>query len=194
METTLHSLPPRKPLVLRSLHGLGRLILWTDRQLQRPRLRKLAIGTMILITLLVGSLALAYPWYELVPNRSDSLPGKLFLLDKTRAPHCGDTTAFDMPETARFYRGHRLIKILQGCPGDRVVVRGHDVLLNGQPVGSWQEYSTQGHHKLFPIEGGVIPAGKVYLYATHPKSYDSRYRSFGLRDRSELLGTATRIF
>jgi len=183
--------------VSRALRALGQFVNAADTVLKRRTVRPLVIAFIVLSVvsaLLSAALWAVRPWYEPLINRSESLPGLVYWLDKTRPPECGDTTAFDMPVSSRFYKGFRLIKILKGCPGDRVELRGHEVFLNGRSVGVVQPFSQQGHHRLWPIEPGVIPPGKVYLYATHTRSYDSRYRSFGLRDRSELLGTATRIF
>ncbi len=127
-------------------------------------------------------------------NKSDSLPGSLFLLDKTSVPGCSDFTAFDMPVEARFFRGSRLIKRIRGCAGDRITAQDRMIFINGQEVGVAQEHASNGKYDLYPIAAGVIPQGKIYLKSTHARSYDSRYASFGLRDIEELLGTAYELF
>ncbi len=171
-----------------------RIMLLVDGWAGRPGVRPFVMGFIVCGLLLTAGLYAASPWYELLVNRSDSLPHTLFLLDKTRAPSCGDYTAFDMPRSSRFYRGSRMIKHISGCAGDTVSAVGQQVLINGLPVGVAMTRSSDGRYLLEQIEVGVIPRGKVYLSATHPQSYDSRYASFGLRDASELLGATRPLF
>ncbi len=187
----------RHPL-WRMLHALGalytRAMLAIDAWACLPAARPFVIGFIVCGLLLSAGIYAASPWYVLLVNRSDSLPQTLFLLDKTRAPGCGDYTAFNMPRTSRFYRGSRMIKHIQGCAGDTVSAVGQQVLINGLPVGVAMPRSSNGQYALQRIEPMVIPHGKVYLAASHPQSYDSRYASFGLRDSTELLGTARPLF
>jgi conjugal transfer pilin signal peptidase TrbI len=182
----------------RMLRALGvfytRSMLSIDAWAAQPMVRPFIIAFVGLGLLLTACAYAASPWYELLVNRSNSLPQTLFLLDKTRAPSCGDYTAFDMPRSSRFYRGARMIKHIRGCAGDTVSAVGQQVLINGLPVGVAMTRSSNGRYALLQIEPIVIPHGKVYLAATHPQSYDSRYASFGLRDETELLGTARPLF
>jgi conjugal transfer pilin signal peptidase TrbI len=182
----------------RMLRALGvlytRSMLCIDAWAAQPIVRPFIIAFVGLSLLLTAGVYAASPWYELLVNRSNSLPQTLFLLDKTRAPSCGDYTALDMPRTSRFYRGARMIKHISGCAGDRIHVKDRAVFINDLPVGVAMTRSSNGRYLLEQIEVGVIPRGKVYLSATHPQSYDSRYASFGLRDASELLGAARPLF
>ena len=199
MQTIVHT-PYRRQPIRRTLKAIWRSFHWIDDKLHQPRIKPLAVSLFILITLSTGALYAASPWYELVVNQSNSMPGIVYFLDKTKAPNCGDTTVFTMPDNARFYAGLRLIKMIKGCTGDVVTVQNHEVFINGQSVGVYMNMTRDDRptivkpYPLYPIEPVVIPQGKVYLYAPHPRSYDSRYLSYGLRDRSELIGTATRIF
>jgi len=168
--------------------------MWIDRKLGQPQIKPFALGFFISGAIMTGTLYAAAPWYEFIVNKSDSLPGVLFILDKTTQPVCGDTTVFDMPDDNRFYKGARMIKIIKGCQGDVISVTRQEVFINDQSVGFFKGRSTQGNHKLYPLTVNEVPTDKVYLYAPHSQSYDSRYRSFGLRDTTELLGAATRIF
>jgi type IV secretory pathway protease TraF len=192
--------PYRRQPIRRTLRAFWRSLHWIDDKLHQPRIKPVAVSLFILIVLSTGGLYAASPWYELVVNQSNSLPGIVFFLDKTKVPECGDTTVFKMPAKARFYAGYRLIKIIRGCTGDVVTVEGHEVFINGRSVGTYLNMTSSNKptivkpYPLYPIEPKIIPDNKVYLYAPNPRSYDSRYRSYGLRDRSELLGRATRIF
>ena len=190
--TTARRQPPRP--IRRTLRAAVRGMLWLEPHLRKPLL-KITIVTLLLITVpTAATLFFMKPWFEVVVNRSDSLSGWVYFLDKRRPPRCGDTTAFDMPVDERFYRGWRLIKIISGCPGDTVTVVNRAVFVNGQPIGEAMPTSSNGEHELFVIAPGTIPPGHVYLSSTHPNSFDARYRSFGLRTNEELLGTAYRIF
>ena len=182
----------------RTVRSLGSLytsaMLAIDAWANLPAIRPFALGFIVGGFLLSAGIYAASPWYVLLVNRSNSLPQTLFLLDKTRAPGCGDYTAFDMPSDARFYRGSRMIKHIRGCAGDIVHVEGQRVLINNQSAGLAMRRSSNGQYRLQRIDPIVIPHGKVYLAASHAQSYDSRYASFGLRNTSELLGTARPLF
>ena len=183
----------RKP-IHRTFKALSGFLMWIDKKLGQPQIKPFALGFFISGAIITGTLYATSPWYEFIVNKSDSLPGVLFILDKTTLPVCGDTTVFDMPDDNRLYKGARMIKIIKGCQGDVISVAQQEVFINNQSVGIYKDHDTQGNHKLHPITISEIPEHKVYLYAPHSQSYDSRYLSFGLRDTTELLGTATRIF
>lgn len=194
MKTDTHNLKLIPQPVLYPLGLISHLLMWIDRCLRKPAIKPFAIG--FIVTSVVGTLA-AYslsPWYELVVNQSNSLPGTLYVLDKTRAPVCGDITVLDMPTDGRFYRGSRMIKKVRGCAGDMVSRKGRKLFINGLRVGYAMQTSTDGKYALYAASATTIPPNKVYLSASHPQSYDSRYASYGLRDITELLGTAYPIF
>ncbi len=183
----------RQPLK-RTLRSASKGLLWIDRFASRPGIKPFALSFIAAAVVITGSAHAASPWYELIVNKSDSLPGVLFLLDKTKAPNCGDITVVDMPVDGRFYRGSRVIKIVKGCRGDVITHYDREIFINHRSVGVAMNKSSDGKHDLFPIPESTIPDNKVYLAATHHQSYDSRYASFGLRDRKALLGTAVRLF
>jgi conjugal transfer pilin signal peptidase TrbI len=187
-------IPYQRQPIKRTLRAFSRGLLWVDRIASKHRIKPFAISFIGAALVLSGGAYAASPWAELIVNKSDSLPGVLFLLDKTTPPSCGDTTVIDMPVAGRFYRGSRLIKVIKGCGGDVITHSGRETFINRHSVGLAMEKSTDGKYDLTAIADSVIPDNKVYLAATHHQSYDSRYASFGLRDRRELLGTAIRLF
>ena len=191
----LQSVYNRLPGTLsKPLSRLSRLACRMDNLINRPFVKPLTlafVATSLLLTLIAY---ITTPWFELVVNRSDSLPGTLYFLDKTTAPTCGDATVFDMPVDSRFYRGSRMIKLTLGCPGDTISLVGQTIYLNNIEVAEAMERTTNQQYELYAIDAGVIPDKHFYLAASHPRSYDSRYRSFGLRHADKLLGTAHRIF
>ena len=183
----------RQPLK-RTLRATSKGLLWIDRLASRPGIKPFVLSFIAAAVILTGSAHVASPWYELIVNKSESLPGVIFLLDKTKAPDCGDITVVDMPVDGRFYRGSRVIKMIKGCHGDVITHYDREIFINHRSVGVAMNKSSDGKHDLFPIPESAIPDNKVYLAATHHQSYDSRYASFGLRDRQALLGTAVRLF
>jgi len=184
----------RPRLLHHSLALLSGVLLWIDRVSRRPHIKPFVLAFIITGLLLASVVYAVSPWYELIVNRSDSLPGNIYLLDKTMPPQCGDTTVFDMPVNSRFYRGWRLIKNIRGCAGDVISKNGQEIFINNHSVGVSVVRTSDNRYELSPITVGTIPIGKVYLAASHRNSYDSRYASFGLRERSELLGTAYLLF
>lgn len=179
---------------LNTYQSISRIACGIDDLISRPVLKLMTLAFIAGSLLLTLAAYAATPWFELIINRSNSLPGTLYFLDKTTAPGCSDTTVFDMPEESRFYRGSRMIKVLQGCPGDTISLTGQTVYLNNIETAEAMDRTTNRQYDLFTIGAGVIPDNHFYLAASHPRSYDSRYRSFGLRRADELLGTAYRIF
>ncbi len=173
---------------------ITRWLIRVNHYFSKPGTRSLTISFIIAsIVFTVAGYAMT-PWYEILINKSNSLPGLVYVLDKTMTPQCGDHTMFEMPRSERFYRGSRLIKIIRGCEGDTVSVTHRQIFINNWSAGLAMETTSDGKYQLPVITEAVIPQGKVYLYASHPRSYDSRYADFGLRDADELLGTAHRVF
>jgi conjugal transfer pilin signal peptidase TrbI len=78
-------------------------------------------------------------------------------------------------------------KIVAGLPGDKVVVRGRNVFINGEAVG-YAKLNTFDGRPLEPIEAVVVPPGMLYVKGTSPDSFDSRYRSSGLVPISTVIG------
>ncbi len=183
----------RQP-IKRTLSACWNSLLRIERLAVRPTIKPFALSFILMTVLLTGGAHAVSPWYELIVNKSESLPGTLFLLDKTKEPQCGDFTVMDMPLDGRFYRGSRVIKMIKGCPGDVITRTGREVFINRRSVGIAMLKTSDARYDLFPVPATTIPDNKVYLAASHLKSYDSRYASFGLRGRQELLGIAVPLF
>lgn len=120
---------------------------------------------------------------NLIKNHTDSMPERYFLQILKAAPQKGDITMVYSP----WYQGN-LIKKIIGGEGDKVHIdsRGN-VYVNQQLVGKPHLHANDGR-VLTPIKECVIPKGYVFLYAPHPKSFDSRYEQVGLVPVSQLQG------
>lgn len=124
---------------------------------------------------------------QLLRNTTHSLPYKFFLYFPKMTPHKGDMTVYQM-------NGKNLIKQIIGVGGDQMIYDKNKNLYVGDfNVGPLQTHDSHGQ-KLFAIEEGRIYDGFVFLYAPHPKSFDSRYESMGLVDENALKGKAIPLF
>ncbi len=143
------------------------------------------------------------------------LPYSLWLVDKTQRPTRGDYACFIGRGIPNFADGIKWVKILSGMPGDviethkytpqernlqqtRVEVNGMTIKMRpqGRVYINDAEYvvferDTKGR-PLPMIEDQTIPAGKYFVHATSPRSFDSRY--WGLIDENNIVGKATPIY
>jgi signal peptidase I len=116
------------------------------------------------------------------------------------APERGDVVVLDAPDT-----GTVLLKRIVGLPGDRLEVKGSQILVNGNAVpledhGAYA-YETLGtnHHTLDLDDGAgpdfgptTIPAGRYLVMGDHRgDSRDGRYVGFVARDG--ILGKVTAV-
>jgi conjugative transfer signal peptidase TraF len=118
---------------------------------------------------------------NLVKNHTDSMPERYFVQLLKIAPKKGDITLVYSP----WYQGN-LIKRIIGIEGDKVHIDNlGNVYVNQQFVGKPQTHAGDGR-SLNPIKETIIPKGFVFLYAPHPKSFDSRYQEVGLVPVNQL--------
>lgn len=106
-------------------------------------------------------------------NRSESLEGHVFFVFPWRIKR-GDLVAFKRDNI-------RIIKKVAGIPGDRVSIGEGRVFVKGEIF-----LLEEGHD---PAISGVIEG--YFVVGTHPRSFDSRYKAFGLIQ--EIQGKAWRI-
>jgi conjugal transfer pilin signal peptidase TrbI len=86
-----------------------------------------------------------------------------------------------------------LFKQIVGLPGDLVTVENQHVFVNGKNYGYIHQISPSGS-VLSAISINEIPEGFVFLHASHPKSFDSRYGEFGLVAVEQLREKLCPIF
>lgn len=94
-------------------------------------------------------------------------------------------------------KGTGFVKVLFGVDGDRIEVRGRDVILHTRrgsfAMGRCKERSRNGD-PLEPIAEQVIPPGQVYMWAPHVDALDSRYAVMGLVRADRLAGRAIALW
>lgn len=132
-------------------------------------------------------------FYSLHFNVSESLPYKLFLVERTPPAYGtlkrGDLVAWYWHGGLIYPKGARFLKIVEGLPGDEVVARGRCFSIRGKDLGCAKTHSRQGL-PLQPNQPGVVPEGHYYLYATHKDSLDSRYAAVGYVPHGLIIGKA----
>lgn len=164
------------------------------KSLRRFRIRLAC--SLIVIGILVAVGYAVSPWIKLGINRNESIEGTFFIILKGARPDVGHMAAFWPPQN-QLYRNTWFVKYLRGQGGDVVRVdtlQDHFlVYINDVYVGPAFRESESGK-ELTPIPPGVIPAGKYFVWAPHPRSFDSRYSDIGYIDESDFIGRAIRLF
>lgn len=130
-------------------------------------------------------------------NLTDSLPDRLYLIQKGVKPSLNDFAAFQYQGGGPYAPGTRFIKIVKGVEGAQVVANEsdsgfRDFYVNGSYVGRAKPRSRYGT-PLSPGPTGTIPANHYYMSAPNPDSLDSRYALVGWVDEKYVIGRAIAI-
>lgn len=136
--------------------------------------------------------------YLLSFNLSDSLSGRVFLIQKGVRPIRNDFVAFQHRGGGPYAPGTRMLKLVSGVAGDEVTARDSgsgsmDYFVDGIQVGQAKPRTKTGD-SLLPGPTGRIPGGHYYVSAPNPDSLDSRYALVGWVDERFVIGRAIRIF
>lgn len=154
----------------------------------RLRLFRVLIGVAVTGFLLSG----LYPFAQLAWKGSDSLPGYVYVLNKTERPHKGDLAGFWAPENPYYPKEMWFSKYIVGQGGDVITHKGREIFINGKSIGVALERGRKGR-PLQMIPDGVIPAGHYFMWTPHPHSYDSRYTDIGLISDEKVRGRSYRL-
>ena len=155
-----------------------------------------------------SKLAPAYLWllvlwvifgrYFLVSiNLSDSLPGRLYVIQKGEMPRLNDFVAFQYQGGGPYASETRFLKLVKGVEGAQVTAVRYDTgfsdyYIDGSFVGRAKPLSQSGN-ALVPGPTGTIPPHHFYMSAPHPDSLDSRYALVGWVDEKSIIGRAIEI-
>lgn len=121
-------------------------------------------------------------------NSSESLPFYIFKTSPVKSVEREMYVSLSHP-----FSHQDLFKQIVGLPGDQITIHNQHVFINGQDYGYVYDSSPSGL-SLSPISEGVIPEDFVFVYATHPQSFDSRYAEFGLVAKEQLKERLWPIF
>ncbi len=144
----------------------------------------------------IASLLAGVLWHQanadriIVINHTDSLPHLAFIIDRRQAPDIGDLVYFAPPEN-RFYGTLPFVKRVVAGPGDTITIRDKSLFVNGEPLCRLLDVARDGS-PLHPGPTGLIPDDHYFLYSTHERSYDSRYKDIGWVPANRIIGTVVK--
>ena len=162
----------------------------------------IATGVVVAITVLVAGAAAGYRL-----NMTPSEPlGVWRIRPLERPPAVGDLVFICPPETEMFSEARARGYLRRGvCPtGDAPLIKmviasegqcieiGADVRIDGLRIPQTTIVPADGKGRpLHGDAGGIVPAGRVFLYSPFVASWDSRY--FGSIPASGILGLAEEV-
>ena len=118
-----------------------------------------------------------------IKSTTNSMPEHYFVHFPHIKPKRGDITLV----YNTFYQGN-LIKRIIGEEGDKISYdKQGEIWVGNKRVGKVYPATRDGR-PLRPIRPVIIPKDYVFLYAPHPRSFDSRYTEVGLVHRHQLQG------
>ena len=149
------------------------------------------VGLVTLAGVLVYKLASTH--IQLVLTATPSLPYRLFVLSKRDEP------SLVVPQNGSYilfyndFTKTKVLKQVRGIPGSRVHFDTFGQLwIDDFYVGRPHEFSSDGK-RVHPFKAGIIPKGYVFVYASHDRSFDSRYEEFGLVSIESILGVGVAV-
>jgi len=92
----------------------------------------------------------------------------------------GDHIAFRFPlDTPYFKKGDKFIKTVGCMPGDSLIVdNAKNYFCNDAWITTAKDTDVNGNPVVHFVYSGVVPEGEVFVFGTHPRSYDSKYWGF----------------
>ena len=131
-------------------------------------------------------------------NNTDSVDGKIFFVIKGSYPQiASDKITFKVNNAHTNHEDKIFIKKVVGFAGDTISVKDNRIFLNKKDLGKIKPKSIK-NNQLYPIltndQSLVIPKDQYFVYSGHVDSYDSRYKSMGLINKSMIIGRAYAVF
>jgi conjugal transfer pilin signal peptidase TrbI len=145
--------------------------------------------------LLAGLVVVSHYGIGVDVQKQQCLPYRVFLLEKGTVPsRRGEFVVFRADDRmAPFFRpGQMFIKELAGLPGDDVTVQKGSVAVNGEYRGHLDLLGKLGRKTEDYERAEKVPAEKMWVMGTLPRSFDSRY--WGYVDRWQVIGRAYPLF
>lgn len=148
----------------------------------------------VIYTGILLSLALMFCLYSgFCINITNSLPYKLFLMDKISKPAVGSYVSFKAPAASGFSEEVIITKKILAGPGDVVTKKNDDFYINHKWVARAKRYSLEGQ-PLEPGPEGKLQTDQYYVSGQHPDSLDSRYGKIGWIRHEQIIAVAHPIF
>ena len=117
-----------------------------------------------------------------------------FLLPPPAKIELGDYLVFRHQGLSQMQQGLRgdhdqMIKKVGCLPSDQLTINEvNHFFCNGRSLGQALETDSKGRHLPIFSFNGPVPADKLFMVGTHPRSYDSKY--YGFIDVHEILHQA----
>lgn len=136
--------------------------------------------------------------YKLSVNLSESLPGKLYLVERGALPAKGEYAEFRFEGETYYIKGSHFLKRVAGVGGAVVnavpLPDGRtEFFVDGASVGIAKLRARDGR-ALEASKSRIIEPGYYYMAATNPDSFDSRYELFGKVGADQIVGRAIELF
>lgn len=142
---------------------------------------------------LFAAVAASHPWLLWSWNFSPSLPGSLFVTVRDRLPQPGELVTYRWPGGLGYPAGSLFHKRVAGRAGDAIDWKDRMVHVARVPIGLARASARDGR-PLERLRADSIAPGQYFVHTPHPGSLDSRYAAHGLVSRTQVVGTAWRVF
>ncbi len=136
---------------------------------------------------------LSHLYFGFSVNLTNSLPYKIFIINKLSAPSVGNYICFKAPLESGFPENTILTKKILAGPGDVVSKKGLNFYINDQWVSKAKSYSWEGEELVLGPEG-VLKEGEYYVGGFNADSMDSRYQVIGWINREQIIAVSYPIF
>jgi conjugal transfer pilin signal peptidase TrbI len=117
---------------------------------------------------------------------SGSIGKRVVLTLKFLTPEKGDYISIKGQDTD-YLSKIDCVKLLVGVAGDKIWRLDDIIYINNKPIARLLTMTRDGK-PLTAISNQIIAEGYVFVIGTHKRSYDSRYREFGLVKTSQIVG------
>jgi signal peptidase I len=136
---------------------------------------------------MIFGIIITYYLYPLQPYRigvidTPSIYKKVVVYKKINNPSKVEKNrlyVFKLPVNTKYYKkGTLFIKYAKCLPGEKLEVKGFNFYCNGKFIAKAKPTDIKGVKVKHFEYNGTVPPNEVFMYAPHPRSFDSRYWGF----------------
>lgn len=153
------------------------------------------IRIIIFTSIFILGVSLKLMGFEYAYSTTPSLEYKHFLIDTKNKSYEKEsiiTFKYDKEPKYNNKKGDYLTKIVKCMQGEFLQFKDNSFYCNDKKIADFTDVDLD-FKKVDPFfYSGVIPKDKIFVVGTHKYSYDSR--TFGLIDRSSIVGKTIGIF
>ncbi len=142
----------------------------------------------------IFSVALIFNLYfGFAVNLTNSLPYKLFVINKGGTPLVGNYVSFTAPLESGLPADTIITKKVLAGSGDIVNIKNNDFYINNKWVARAKTLSLKGEPLVLGPKG-KLKQGQYYVSGQHPDSLDSRYQKMGWIYDEQIVAVAYPLF